>query len=161
MRLAKWSVCCGRFLLTFGRVHPRDIEEEPRTTGGVSLHEEPLLRCERAIMVQDLFGDLLLPEVVAESGHGDRADHLVGNLERLRQGRRKNANIESVSKGVVVEILHLTDGLKKVPANGQTGHNRAHDLAGPNETFRFFGFEIGKDLLSLGKKPHISCNCLG
>ena len=66
-----------------------------------------------------------------------------------------------MGKGVVVEILHLTDGLKKLSANGETGHNRAHDLAGSNETFGLFGFEIGKDLLSLGKKPHISCNCLG
>jgi hypothetical protein len=129
------------------------FEEELSAKEGVSLHLEPVLWFERPIIIQDLLGNLFLAKVVAETRHGDGVDHFVGNTERSRQGRRENADIEGVGKGVVVEVLEFLNGFKKFPADGQTGHNRAHDLAGSDNPFGFSGFEVRKNSLSLAKKP--------
>ena len=76
------------------------VEQELSAKGGVFLDQESVIRSERTIIIQNLFGHFLLAEIVAETGHGDRVDHFVGHPERPRQGRRENTDIEGVRKGV-------------------------------------------------------------
>jgi hypothetical protein len=129
------------------------FKEELSAKEGVSLHQKPVLRFKRALIIQDLPGNLFLTEVVAETRHGDGVDHFVGNAERSRQGRRENADVEGVGKGVVIEVLEFANGFKKFSADGQAGHNRAYDLAGSGNPFGFSEFEVRQNSLSLGKKP--------
>ena len=48
-----------------------------------------------------------------------------------------------MSKGVIVEVLELTNGLQRLPADGQAGHNRAYHLAGPDNPLGLPGFDVG------------------
>ena len=134
------------------------VEQELSAKGGVLLDQESVIRPERAIIIQNLLGYFLLPEIVAETGHGDCVDHFVGHPERPRQGRREDTDIEGVSKGVAVKVLELSDGFEKLSADGQAGHNRAHDLAGSDKPFGLFGFEVRQDSLSFSKKSQVSRN---
>ena len=140
------------------RLHSGNIEKELSAKGWVLLYDEPVLRFKGTFVVQNLLRDLFLSEIMAEGGHRDRTDHILRDPERPRQGRRKNADIEGVSKGVVVVVLQLADGVEEIFADGQAGHNRTDDLASPDDPLGLSRFEIGEGLLGLSQKSKVSRN---
>ena len=90
---------------------------------------------------------------MAEGGHRNRADHVLFDPERPRQGRRKNTDIEGMGKGVVVVVLQLANGVEEIFADGQAGHDRTDDLAGPDDTLGFLDSRSAKASWASARNP--------